>query len=728
MIKVLVIGEKTSQVKKFVSVLLKNTRTSKEGKMVYSYSGSWTEGNITYDLCFLPLTGHISSIDTEKGFGWKETPPISIVTNPKALVVKYQAKYRNIINRLATNMDQIWLATDPDSEGDNIAHEALTLALNRNPELSKSIKRIWNSSLTKNEIIRAFKNRKTYDDKLALAVQGRRYADAWLGFAATREITFAARKVMKLKVMSVGRVQLPTLKKIVDRDAKIEAFVPVTKWNLDAVLDKEGNQFKASHVSNPFDDEKKANNILSSLKNEKTASITEIIKKDSKIPPPIPLNTTAALALLTSRLKITANVALSTMEDLYLNGYLSYPRTDNTRFKPGFPHDDILTKLSSNNTLNIYIKQIKDSTQVRRNGKKQGAEDHDPIHPTGEIPTNLKDLAKKTWDLLARYYVGLFMDDHVVSKTRVTLTIGNEVFVANGNITKSPGWTRAINWKSAREKHLPLLKKGDIVPIKELQVEKFKTKPLPRWTDARILKEMERLKIGTKSSRPGILNKLILRNYVIRQKTSLLSTEQGRILVNVLTPIWPEVVGPKFTRHVEEHMDQVAMGKQQYTKMLDQLRDEYIDLHHLLQSKISDLQGKLKEVASSGDLVDSKTYRRKKTRQSSASTGIKCPKCGAFMVMRKNKKTGESFYGCQAYPKCHHTRPVKIRSKTATKSKRTAKKEKKKPETAITNKENSCPRCDGTLITRTNRKSGEKFKGCSNFPVCTFTSKIRKIK
>jgi len=614
-------------------------------------------------------------------------------------MIKYDRKYNSIIGKLAVQADEIWLATDPDSEGDNIAKEALNIATRKNPGLKNNVSRIWNSSLTKSEILRAFKNRGSFDDRLAMAVQGRRFADAWLGFAGTREITLAARKVISVKVVSTGRVQLPTLKRIVDRDERIAKFVPVKKWNLLALLKAKDGELLAHHAGNPFSDKKKADKLLQKLLNIKTCLIADIKRQNRNISPPIPLNTTAALSLLTGQLRISADMALKEMEQLYLNGFLSYPRTDNARFKNGFPHNNILSKLSKDSKLSGLIKQIKDTKQVRRNGRKQGAEDHDPIHPTGDIPLKLSGLSLKTWVLLTRHYIGLFMDDQIVAKTNVLIEIGGEKFKASGNIVISPGWTQAINWKTTREKVLPPLQKGESLDVKKLDIDEFQTKPLPHWSDSKLLREMEKLKIGTKSSRPDIIKKLITRDYITRNRSQLKSTEFGQLLINLLVPIWPDVVEPTFTRTVEELMDDVAHGKAAYQQMIDQLRKGYIDLHILLQQKLPELQSKLQELVKNSSVIStnkpgkSRTGRKKNSQATRAVDGKKCPSCGSSLVVRTNRSTNEKFLGCQNYPNCRYTEPFTGKPTNSSKKSSSSKKKASTPrQTKTSKKKASTPR------------------------------------
>ena len=183
--KVLVVGEKTSQVKKFATVLCGNFTSKEQAKYVWTYTGTWSMTNTPIEFTFLPLAGHITTLETPNGYKWGECPPIKLITDEKAIVVKNQRKYVTILRKQIQQKDELWLALDPDSEGDNIALEVVNILSSNITKMKIPVKRIWNSSLTNNEIIRAFLQPKSWRNELALGVQGRRLIDAWLGFAGT---------------------------------------------------------------------------------------------------------------------------------------------------------------------------------------------------------------------------------------------------------------------------------------------------------------------------------------------------------------------------------------------------------------------------------------------------------------------------------------------------------------------------------------------------------------
>ncbi|MHA1978649.1 MAG: DNA topoisomerase [Candidatus Hodarchaeales archaeon] len=668
---VLVVGEKASQVRTFCDTLLSAVSTKKVGKRVYIRTGQW-KGNT---LTFLPLSGHITTLDTKKGYGWGEVPPITLVQDPKALIVKENYEFRKIIRDLAKSTDELWLATDPDSEGDNIALEAYNIAIRSNSKLKTTTRRIWNSSLTSDEILRAFNQLTPWSIYQALAVQGRRTVDAWVGFAGTREVTQAARKVRNERglVMSVGRVQLPTLKLIVDRDNERAAFVAQEKYNLLAdLLDSSRQEVLVSvqHDRSPFTKEEDVQKILTKLQKSTLGKITSFQRRQTQIPPPRPMNTTDAIALLSRSLKVKADEALAILATLYEQGYISYPRTENRKFKDNFPHKDILLKLQTHAPYKVFFQQIKSMNQVRTNGRKQGTEDHDPIHPTGEIPQiggKITPIHLKSWTFIARWYVGMFMEDLIQQRGVVKLNIKEEPFSQKYQTTHSFGWTEAITWRKPRETPSFNFEKGQIVQVRNIRSEIFNTKPPARWGDAALIKRLEKLKIGTKSSRPDVIKKLELRRYIKREGTSYESTSTGKTLIKVFDSIWPDLVTPKFTRQVEIRMDEVATEKCSYENMLETIRNEYIALHEQLLSQILVLQDQLKQAfANLGTSSRKKSgSQRSKSSQKliSSKSSYPCPVCTVGNLReRTNSRTGEKFYGCSRYPACTFTSPsVKLK-------------------------------------------------------------------
>ncbi len=588
--KILVIGEKTSQVKKFAEAVCGSFTSKKQAKFIYTYTGNRkTSHGEVFVFTFLPLAGHITTIETRKGFGWGECDPLDLVENKNALHLVNKRPYVSILKKNAEGMDEIWFATDPDSEGDNIAYEALQILSPLVKKHNLPIRRIWNSSLTKKEILRSFDHPLQWEDNLALAVMGRRYTDAWLGFAGTREVTMAARKVAKVKVISLGRVQLPTLHMVVERDFEHEQFKSKKKWNIEALT--EYGRLKLTHEKQPFSKKEDANAIFQKVKDEKNGMIKNINVQQKSEKPPVPLNTTAAIALLSRLLKKPSSVCLSYLEELYEKELISYPRTENTKFSDNFPHTEILDKLDVFPPLHALISKITEKKQVRRNGKKMETEDHDPIHPTGEMKmlATLSPNVYRTWEIITRHYIAMFMHDFISENVLLQVTISDEPFVGRLKKTVQLGWKESANWHSVRSDEIELSGLNKL-GIKKISLLETKTQPPKRISDSMLLVEMEKKRIGTKSSRPEIIKKLQDRNYIVRKGTQLTSTLWGRVLILSLAPIWSEVIRPDFTAEVEEQMDKVANKEKKYGEMLESLRTRYISLHKSLKQNLITFQ------------------------------------------------------------------------------------------------------------------------------------------
>lgn len=703
--KVLVIGEKPSQVKTIAQTLFTHSETEKVTDRLYLRIGQWNGK----ELILIPLLGHITNIDTAKEFGWNKCLPLEIVQNPRALILLTNQTFQRIISQKAKGVDELWLATDPDAEGDNIAYEAYTIAISANPALKQKTKRVWNSSLTTQEIIRSFQNLVPWELYLALAVQGRRMVDAYVGFAGTREVTRAARRVIKQRglVLSVGRVQLPTLSLIVERDRERTEFQQKQKYNILADIlndDRTDVLVTVKHDQSPFEQEHQVLKVLAKIKDTTTGTITEFKAWRNNIPPPRPWNTTDALALLTKELKVKVDTAMTLLTTLYEKGFISYPRTDNRKFKDGFPHKPILTKLKKYTDYIPLLKPIVSMDQVRTNGRKQGAEDHDPIHPTGNIPVKDSTITKlhiKAWNYISRYYIGMFLPDMIQARGSVKVAIRQEPFSQKYQQITDEGWVRAITWKKPKESKVFQFTTGQTVQVGDIKKEAFKTKPPPQWNDSSLIRRLEKLRIGTKSSRPEIIKKLESRRYIVRRrKTSYESTSMGRSMIQVFEKVWPELVTPSFTRMVEAKMDEVATKQASYDDMLESIRQQYIQLHQKLVSQLPDLQALLKQ-----ELDSPREDTTGTQKQVSEAEKFICPVCQeGKMVERMNVKTRHIFFGCSRYPTCTWTSPCK-----KTKGKVT-------PVTTIKDLVGQCVDCKGTLFLKKIKEY--RLVGCSNYPTC----------
>ncbi|MHA1968859.1 MAG: DNA topoisomerase, partial [Candidatus Hodarchaeales archaeon] len=512
-------------------------------------------------------------------------------------------------------------------------------------------------------------------------------------------------------VLSVGRVQLPTLKIIVDRDRERNDFKSRLKYNIFADIlnnNRTRIQVTVKHDNSPFDKKEIVDEILERIKDSNTGQIVEFSVRKTSIAPPRPINTTDALSLLTKELKIKADNAMSLLATLYENGFISYPRTDNRRFKDEFPHDPIIVKLKNYPHYDPLAKLIKDTSQVRTNGRKGGTEDHDPIHPTGEIPKESNKITKlhiKAWDYIARYYIGMFMPDLIQSRGFVRVQIELEFFSQKCQQTMDEGWTQAITWRKPKETQKFTFIVGEIVQVNNLRESSFETKPPPNWSDSKLIKQLEKLKIGTKSSRPEIMKKLLMRNYIVRNKLSYEATPLGHSITQIFEQIWPDVVTPSFTRMVEQQMDEVATKEVKYEEMLERIRVHYIQLHKKLLLQLPELHKLLEKtsIQSSDQPIALKSQIKNKKRLDKKNP---CPLCQeGILLERFNMKTKQRFFGCSNYPRCNWTSPS-----------RKTKEGVYVPTLTSKNIVGPCPTCEGKLSLKKIRNY--RLIGCSNYPTC----------
>ncbi len=585
---VLVVGEKTSQVKKFAETLCGSYKPTKLAKYIYSYQGIWYKSSKEiFNITFFPLSGHITYLDTPKGFGWNECKPIEVIQNLNSLKVYNKRPYVSLLNKTLDGNEELWLATDPDAEGDNIAYEVMGI-LKKNLTKNKiTVRRIWNSSLTNKDIQASFANPREWVENLALAIQVRRIIDALLGFAGTRELTQAARRRANVKVISIGRVQLPTLNLIVQRDFEHETFKSKQLWGLAAIVLDGANSVKFTHILGNIHEREKIVDIQSKLAEVSTGVITSVTKNEKKVKPPEPMNTNSALVLLSKVLKKTAKQAMEIIERLYELELISYPRTENTKFSEEFPHHEILNNLSNIQILQQKVTQIKNPI-VRNNGRKRDKEDHDPIHPTGSLKNIIKlnDMELGAWKIITFYYLSLFFPDSSSLNYALVLDIQGEKFTANFRKVLALGWRELHFWSSVKAGIEVSFQEKEEVRIKEIIVTETKTEPPKRLTDGQLLLKMEKQNIGTKSSRAEIINLLVQRGYVKREKSQIKSELLGRALIVSLTSIWDEILSGGFTSVVEEQANEIIAQNSSFNEILAKLRQKCVENHMKLINRI----------------------------------------------------------------------------------------------------------------------------------------------
>ncbi|MEJ2279830.1 MAG: DNA topoisomerase [Candidatus Lokiarchaeota archaeon] len=464
----------------------------------------------------IPLRGHILSYRNSKKYkSWSQTNPRDIIIDPKAIKkvpLKYGYSYIEALKKYSTQCQNCIIGTDADIEGCNIGlFDALPFIKSCNPSIEVS--QLWLSSLQESEIRKKMNELIPPKWTWAKAGETRAIIDAIIGFSATRELTHSFKPIInkiKNKFISIGRVQTSLLYLIYLREILIKKFIPEPYITIHANLIQENYEFKAYHKSNPFKDEKIliGEKIFSTIKNANEALIINKKENMRKKYPPQPLNTSKALILLTKILKISAKVALTTMNALYLNKIITYPRTETDKYKDSFDHSTILNDFKTHSAYSSFVKNLFSKNVLTPTMGKKDAGDHPPITPIVSLELNSKkfenQLQRKVYDILARHYLSLFGDPALEKRTSLRLSIKKEPFSSNLVALKSPGFLEIVPFLKRNYDHSININKVNI-PVISIELLKKETAPPAHYTDTSLLKLMEENNLGTKSTRPVII-------------------------------------------------------------------------------------------------------------------------------------------------------------------------------------------------------------------------------
>lgn len=707
----LIISEKNHAAQRIALILSDNTqkRRSISGTPVLQFSRDGDEYFV------LGLRGHIVSLDYPERFNnWDAVRPKDLVFAKPEKKVDGSAKgIMNALKKLAEEVDEIIIATDYDREGELIGVEALEQL-----PIKKPVRRARFSALTKGEIERAFSQLTDIDYKLASAAETRQLIDLAWGAALTRFISLASGQMGK-DFLSVGRVQSPTLALIVDREKEIREFVPTPYWVVSADL-LLGTQFKASHKHGSFHDKDEAHAALTRAKHAKTAEVKEVVSTEKPEYPPAPFSTTVFLAEAT-KLGLTAAQAMKVAEDLYTDGYISYPRTDNTVYPPSLNLRAILEKLLKSG-LSKEAEEILAQETLRPSRGKKMTTDHPPIHPVDAgTKAELKGHRWDIYELVTRRFLATLAPPCQSRTTVANLDIGGEPFVSEGYQILSPGWRKYYPYYKVQEVILPNLVRGDTPTVLKLHSTEKKTTPPPRFSQGTLIQEMERRGLGTKSTRHEAIQKLYDRRFV--EGARIQPTESGIAVVSALenhARLHDEykITDEKMTAHLEKEMDLIAQGEREQADVVEESQAMLDDIMEVLEKNKKEI----------GEDI-------RKALREQHNLG-QCPKCGTGQLLQVKSRGGANFAGCSRYPECKNSYPLprgmlilpteeKCSECGAPKIKAVSKGQSPMvvcidPTCPSAKRERyigKCPSCGGDIVSIQSKK-GKRFAGCSNYPTC----------
>ena len=620
----------------------------------------------------------------------KFTPEYRISSDHSAIVKE--------IKELAKGADEIYLATDEDREGEAIAFH-IANAIGKEPT---SLPRIVFHEITKSAIQNALKSPRHVDMNSVNAQQTRRLLDRIVGYKLSPLLNLKIQKGL-----SAGRVQSAALKIIVDREREIQAFKPVEYYTIDTVFKKdldaelvkfENQKIEKLTIQNPD----RAKYIIENLQNEKF-SVREIESKDRKIQPSPPFMTSTLQQSASNRLgfspKKTMMIAQSLYEGVQTNegfmGAITYMRTDSLNLAKE------AVAAAREHILKNYGKEYLPAKAISYTTSSKGAQEaHEAIRPTNlnftpQIAAKFLDKdALKLYTLIYNRFLACQMSACVSQTQNVYVASEKGEFKISGRKVLFDGFYKVYG-ELDKDKILPNLKKGDEMSLQSIKSTQNFTEPPARYSEAGLVKKLESLGIGRPSTYAPTISLLTSRDYVRIEKKQLIPNEIAFSMIGVLEEHFSNIVDSEFTSHLEEKLDEIALDKADWQKVLS-------DFYYPFMEKISAGKTGIKSL------------------KTATPIGEKCPECGSELVLRKGRY-GE-FIACSNFPKCKYSRNV---AKDNEKSAETGATTAAKPKRELKKLDVPCPKCGGEIVERFSRRG--KFYGCANYPKCDFISNYEPV-
>jgi len=686
------------------------------------------------DIIVACAVGHLYGLD-EKKPSWN-FPVFDIEWQPSFETKKtaaFSKKYLLTIKKLCKEAKEFTVATDYDIEGEVIGLNVVKYACGQ-----KDAARMKFSTLTKPDLVEAYENKsKTLDWGQANAGEARHFLDWYNGINFSRALTSAYKTTGGFKILSIGRVQGPALKIIVDREKEIKAFKPIPFWQIELKGIVNKGDIIAWHIKDKFWEKKEADQVMLNVKGHKKGSITKVEKNQFKQSPPNPFDLTSLQVEAYRVFKIQPKETLSIAQDLYTAGFISYPRTSSNQLPSKIGYSKIIGLLSKQDIYKELCAKLSKTQLIPNNGNKTDPA-HPAIYPTGILPRLGVERAAKIYDLIVRRFMATFGEPALRETMKIHIDVNKEIFVAKGTRTIEKGWFVYYgSYVRLEEEELPTVKENDTVDVKKITLHDKETQPPKRYTPASIIKELEKRGLGTKATRSSIIDTLFQRQYVFGT-SSIEATELGIHTIETLEQYVPKIIDEALTRHFEEEMEEIREGKRKKEEILDEAKEEIINV-------IKDFKKHEKNV---GESLKKAYWESKDTM----NTIGKCPHCKIGDLMIRKGKFG-SFAACSEYPKCKTTISLpntaniksakkecdicgypmvkEIRKKSAKeyclnpncKSKYVEGKAGKDAKAVAKGKlEKKCPKCDGNMLLRSSIYG--KFYGCSNYPKCKHIEKL----
>ena len=602
---------------------------------------------------------------------------------PKYEIIKGKEKLVEELKELAEKSDKIYLATDPDREGEAISwHLAYILGLPLDDN-----NRVEFNEITKNGVTNGMANPRSINIDLVNAQQARRILDRLVGYKLS---PFISQKIRR--GLSAGRVQSVAVRIIVDREEEIRKFKPEEYWTIDAKFIPKGSRksFSASLYSDAngkikIENQEQAEKIEEDLADAEYM-ITKVKHGTRRKTPAPPFITSTLQQEASRKLGFQSRRTMKVAQELYegvdiegmgATGLITYMRTDSLRIS------DVAKEEAAQYILNRFGEKFLPAKPRVFKTKSNAQDGHEAIRPSmpslspEDVKASLTSDQFKLYNLIWNRFMASQMSDCIQKTTQAEISAKEYIFKASGYYVDFEGFTTLyVESKDTEEEkstQLPPLEKDMPVKCKELKKNQHFTQPPARYTEASLIKALEEYGIGRPSTYAATITTITSREYVKRETKTLYPTELGEVMTNLLKERFPKIVNYKFTAQMEEKLDEVEHGQEEWVELLDEF---YSDFDKTLKKAKEEMEGV-------------------KLQLKEDQTDIICDKCGRQMVVKVGRYG--KFIACPGYPECKNV--LKFVEKTGVK----------------------CPKCNGDVIVKHTKKK-RVFYGCSNYPECDFVS------
>jgi len=589
---------------------------------------------------------------------------------PHYEIVKGKEKIIREIKELASGAQDVVLATDPDREGEAIAwHLAEAVGL-------KKPKRVVFHEITEQAIKEAIKKPREIDIDLKRAQEARRVLDRLVGYDLSGLIWKKVRYGL-----SAGRVQSPALRIIMEREREIRAFIPEKFWTITADFKTENKQEITLICDEEPREEGKVEKIISEAK-KGSWKIIDIKETEVKRSPKPPFITSTLQQSASSRLGFAPSRTMGIAQKLYESGLITYMRTDSLNLS------ELAIKEISGLVLKKYGKEYLENRRYKTKGKN-AQEAHEAIRPTNfsNKTAGTTDEQKKLYKLIWQRAVASQMADARMLRTKVSANIEEEKipnFSTNGSQIIFDGWLKADFSARQEDVEIPPIKKEEKINLKKIESQEKETTPPPRYSEAGLIKELEKRGIGRPSTYASIIKTLLDRGYVLKEQRALIPTDTGDVVSSFLENYFSKYISDSFTAEMENELDEIAEGKREYEKTLKNFYEPFI-----------------KEVKSKNDI-------EKITNLGKAESKFKCPKCSSDMIVKLGKSG--KFLSCEKFPECDGARTIDGEALEGPKD-----------------TGELCPQCGKANLVERDGKYG-RFIACSRYPKCKFVKEDPEAK